>query len=78
MKTGTHKHQQTGLDSLEEQRIKFDAINQIQAIIEFDPEGNILFANQLFLDTMGYTLDEVVGQHHSIFCTPDYIQSDQF
>ena len=78
MKTGTHKHQQTGLDSLEEQRIKFDAINQIQAIIEFDPEGNILFANQLFLDTMGYTLDEVVGQHHSIFCTPDYIQSDQY
>jgi len=78
LKTGTHKHQQTGLDSLEEQRIKFDAINRIQAIIEFDPEGNILFANQLFLDTMDYTLDEVVGQHHSIFCAPDCIQSDQY
>ena len=51
------------------------AINRIQAIIEFDLEGNILFANSLFLEAMGYTLEEVQGKHHSIFCKPEYTQT---
>ncbi|WP_279234005.1 PAS domain-containing methyl-accepting chemotaxis protein [Pantoea sp. MQR6] len=45
------------------------------AMIEFSPEGTILTANTLFLERMGYTLDEIKGQHHSMFCTSDLLQS---
>ncbi len=38
-----------------------------QALIEFTPDGVVLSANQLFLDTMGYSLNEIKGQHHRIF-----------
>ncbi|MFX6019395.1 PAS domain-containing protein, partial [Acinetobacter baumannii] len=31
-----------------------------------------------FLRLMGYSLREVLGQHHSIFCTPDYIRSQEY
>ena len=43
------------------------AINKAQAVIEFDLTGTILTANQNFLDAVGYRLDEIRGQHHSIF-----------
>ena len=43
---------------------QFDALNRSQAVIQFDPEGNSLEANQNFLDAMGYTLEEIQGQHH--------------
>jgi methyl-accepting chemotaxis protein len=48
------------------------------AMVEFTPEGNILTANDLFLERMGYTLKEIVGQHHSMFCTADLVQSPQY
>ena len=43
------------------------AINQSQAVIEFDPTGKILDANDNFLNALGYTLDEIKGKHHSMF-----------
>ncbi|GAN76079.1 methyl-accepting chemotaxis protein [Acidisphaera rubrifaciens] len=46
------------------------AINQSQAVIEFDLDGNILTANQNFLDAMGYALEEIRGRHHGMFVTP--------
>ena len=48
----------------------WDAICRSQAVIEFDPHGHVLWANPLFLDTMGYRLDEIAGRHHRIFCDP--------
>lgn len=48
-------------------RGQVDAVKRSMAVIEFDLEGNILAANDLFLTTVGYTLDEVVGKHHRIF-----------
>jgi methyl-accepting chemotaxis protein len=59
--------------SISRQNALIEALNRVQAIIEFDLQGNILHANELFLSTMGYTLDEVVGQHHKIFCEPAYV-----
>ena len=53
----------------------WDAICRSQAVIEFDPRGIILWANPLFLDTMGYALDDVVGRHHRIFCDEAYAAS---
>ncbi|HSN08355.1 MAG TPA: PAS domain-containing protein, partial [Hanamia sp.] len=42
------------------------AISRTNAIIEFDLDGNILFANENFLTLFGYTLNEIKGKHHSI------------
>ena len=55
-----------------------NALHDAIAIIEFTPQGRILTANELFLTCMGYTLAEIVGQHHSMFCTADLIQSPQY
>jgi methyl-accepting chemotaxis protein len=46
---------------------KIDAISRSQAVIEFALDGTILDANENFLSVMGYRLDEIVGQHHSMF-----------
>lgn len=43
------------------------ALDRAQAVIEFDPTGHILTANQNFLTAMGYRLEEIQGKHHSIF-----------
>ncbi len=45
-----------------------DAIGRSMAVIEFTPQGQILNANQNFLKTVQYSLGEIVGQHHSMFC----------
>ena len=55
-----------------------DAINKVQAVIEFSPDGKIEFANENFLKALGYTLDEVQGQHHSIFVDPVYRASPEY
>lgn len=52
-----------------------EAINRAQAVIVFDLEGTVLDANENFLSIFGYTLDEVVGKHHRIFCEATYAES---
>lgn len=44
------------------------AISRSMAVIEFTPQGRVITANQNFLDTMGYRLEEVIGRHHGLFC----------
>ncbi|MEI2627326.1 PAS domain-containing methyl-accepting chemotaxis protein [Erwinia aphidicola] len=55
-----------------------DSLNDSIAMIEFTADGTIITANALFLEKMGYKSDEIVGQHHSMFCTPDLLQSRQY
>jgi methyl-accepting chemotaxis protein len=57
---------------------KVEAINLGQAVIEFDLDGHVLNANRNFLNAMGYTSREIQGQHHSIFCTLEYTQSEEY
>ncbi|RKP46629.1 methyl-accepting chemotaxis protein [Pararobbsia silviterrae] len=57
---------------------KIDAIDKSQAVIEFNLDGTILRANENFLDVVGYALDEIVGEHHRIFCPPEYAQSVEY
>ncbi|MGI9264075.1 MAG: PAS domain S-box protein [Gammaproteobacteria bacterium] len=57
---------------------KICAINRSQAVIEFDLNGTVLAANENFLKIFGYTLDEVVGQHHRIFCDPGYSETPEY
>ncbi len=54
------------------------AINAVNAYIEFTPDGNVIKANDLFLNTMKYTLDEIQGKHHRIFCDPAYVSSQAY
>jgi len=54
------------------------AINKSQGIIEFNLDGSVIFANQIFLDIIGYTLDEIQGQHHRMFCEDSYSASDNY
>jgi len=49
---------------------KMAAIGRSQAVIEFDLDGCILDANDNLLKTMGYSLDEIRGQHHRTFMDP--------
>jgi methyl-accepting chemotaxis protein len=49
---------------------KISAINRAQAVIEFNLDGTIITANENFLNTMGYSLSEIQGKHHSMFVSP--------
>lgn len=57
---------------------KLASLDSSLAIIEFDTSGNILAANDNFLMTLGYQLNEIQGQHHSLFCDPDYAASADY
>lgn len=61
-----------------EHHAKVNAIDSSQAVIEFDLDGHVLTANRNFLSAVGYQLREIQGQHHSIFCTDEYKQSDEY
>jgi methyl-accepting chemotaxis protein len=55
-----------------------DAIDKAYATIEFDLKGIILTANNVFLQTTGYSLDEIKGKHHSMFVEPSYSGSPEY
>ena len=57
---------------------KLNAISRAQAVIEFKTSGEIITANENFLSTVGYTLGEVAGRHHSMFVAPVYAQSQEY
>jgi methyl-accepting chemotaxis protein len=54
------------------------AIAKSQAIIEFNLDGSVVTANDNFLNCLGYTLDEIKGQHHRMFCDPAYVNSSEY
>jgi methyl-accepting chemotaxis protein len=57
---------------------KVSAISRAQAVIEFTPDGTILDANENFLTTLGYSLQEVVGKHHAMFCDPAAVRDPAY
>jgi methyl-accepting chemotaxis protein len=54
------------------------AIGKAMGVIEFSLDGKILNANENFLNTLGYRLDEVKGQHHRIFVDSVYRESQEY
>jgi len=56
----------------------FDAFNRSMAIIEFNVDGTILWANSNFLQTTGYSIDEIRGRHHSLFVDPIVRSSPEY
>jgi methyl-accepting chemotaxis protein len=61
-----------------ENQSMIDAIGRSMATIEFSPDGRVITANDNFLKTMHYSLNEVVGQHHSLFCTREEVDSPAY
>lgn len=57
---------------------KLLAISKAQAVIEFNLDGTVITANENFLKTLGYQLDEIRGQHHRMFCDPKYTSSVEY
>jgi len=57
---------------------KLNAISRVQAVIEFTPAGEVLTANENFLETLGYGLSEIQGQHHRMFVDPTYAGSADY
>ena len=59
-------------------KAKLRSLELSQAMIEFQLDGTIIRANKPFLDTMGYALHEIRGQHHSMFVDPAYAKSPEY
>lgn len=54
---------------------ELSAIEHAVPMIVFSPDGTVLRANDLFLNTLGFQRDDVIGRHHRIFCDPNYVAS---
>jgi PAS domain S-box-containing protein len=54
------------------------AVGKSQAVIEFEMDGTVIAANDNFLKTLGYTMDEIKGRHHSMFVDEAYRQSGEY
>lgn len=57
---------------------QLEAISKIQGVIEFDLKGNILAVNDNFAKVTGYAAQEIVGNHHCMFVTPEYKSSAEY
>ena len=54
------------------------ALVRSTAVIEFDLNGNVLTANERFLSGMGYSLAQIKGKHHRMFCEPEEYNSAEY
>ncbi len=61
-----------------EQEDMLNALNSSMAVIEFSLDGYVLRANDNFLSKMGYSSEQVIGQHHRIFCEPEEANSQAY
>lgn len=59
-------------------RGQISAIGLSQAVIHFETDGTILWANENFCNALGYKLEEIRGQHHRIFVEPAYVASNEY
>ncbi|MGF0240584.1 methyl-accepting chemotaxis protein [Rhodococcus sp. IEGM1300] len=76
-----NRHKST-IDDLQQnlanQTALLEAIDRSMAVVEFDLNGNVLRANQNFLKTLGFTVEQVLGKPHRQFCTPEFARSSQY
>ncbi len=56
----------------------WEAIERMFAVIVFDPDGQIIEVNKVFMDATGYNREELIGQHHRILCDKKYTESKDY
>lgn len=56
----------------------WNSVERMFAVITFTPDGIVTDANSVFLDAMGYTHDQVAGQHHRTFCDSKLVESSEY
>ncbi|NMZ42912.1 methyl-accepting chemotaxis protein [Pseudomonas proteolytica] len=61
-----------------EANAKLEAIDRAMAVIEFNLDGTIITANQNFLQRLGYSLSQIQGKHHRLFCKPELANSQEY
>ncbi len=61
-----------------EKNARWHATDAGLAVMEFDTDGRVQQANDNFLKLIGYTQRELIGQHHSTFCSPDFVQTNDY
>ena len=61
-----------------ENESQLTSISRTQGVIEFDLNGNILKANDNFINVVGYSREEIIGKHHSMFVDTEYKQSPEY
>ena len=54
------------------------ALHRSSAVIEFNLDGTIITANENFLRGMGYSIEQIEGKHHRIFCTEEEANSEEY
>ena len=57
---------------------QIEALGRTNLVIEFNLAGTVITANDNFLSSMGYTLEEIRGQHHRMFCDAPLVQSGEY
>ena len=55
-----------------------ELVEQTFAVIQFTPDGTIINANENFLSTLGYSLEDIRGRHHSMFVEESYRKSEEY
>ncbi len=66
------------INTSREQEDMLNALNSSMAVIEFSLDGKVLKANDNFLSAMGYSKEQVIGQHHRIFCEQEEANSQAY
>lgn len=66
------------LQAESEANAKLQAIGRAMAVIEFNLDGTIITANANFLQRMGYSLAQIQGKHHRLFCPPELVDSTAY
>ena len=61
-----------------ESKAEIEAVRKSQAIIEYNMDGSIITANQNFLFTLGYELNELQGKHHSMLVEEALAQGEEY
>ena len=59
-------------EELTAQEAIYKAIDRSMGIIEFTPKGEVLSANANFLSVINYSLEEIIGKHHKMFCKQSF------
>ncbi len=66
------------IENAKESESFINALLRSTAVIQFNLDGTVITANEQFQQAMGYRLDQLVGQHHRMFCTKEEVASPEY